>query len=197
MKKILAALLAFFASGVVSASAFASEPYLSYGAGSVWFNELKTNPPQFVSGGMNMDFAVGLRSGNYRVELDDSAQANLDGLLSVFVGYVDVLSVSALMLNGYYDFTPHTGFLRPYVTAGAGVADVGINNLSIWTNRSYSADHRVFGYQIGGGFLLPVIGNFDLDFRYRYLSTSKVHDTTIGDFDVASQSVLLGLQCHF
>ncbi|NTU68274.1 MAG: porin family protein [Chlorobiaceae bacterium] len=197
MKKIIATFLTIVTIGSLTTSALAAQPYISGGAGATWFNEIKSTPPQMVAAGLNLNAAVGLASGNYRAEVEYGGQGNIDWLASFMFGEMNLLTTSSWMLNGYYDFSPDEGWLRPYVTAGAGLANVGIHNWSLWSNETYTADHTVFAYEAGVGALVPLVANFDLDLRYRYFATDKLHDTRLGSFDIASQSLMCGLLYRF
>jgi len=64
-----------------------------------------------------------------------------------------------------------------------------------------SANDQVtaIAYQIGAGVAIPLSDTVKLDARYRYFSTGKIggittSQLTISDFNIISNSVLLGLR---
>jgi len=89
-------------------------------------------------------------------------------------------NVTSLMANAYYDL-PVGGGIKPYVTAGVGVAQVryvqfGINGLPnpVYSNplNQQDNDSTTFAYQFGAGIAVPVSKKVTLDARYRYFTTA-------------------------
>ena len=89
-------------------------------------------------------------------------------------------SVTSLLANAYYDI-PVGGGVKPYVTAGAGVAQIRYVGFGVYDlpnpagsnelNRS-NADTMAFAYQLGAGISVPVSNTVTLDARYRYFATA-------------------------
>jgi opacity protein-like surface antigen len=97
----------------------------------------------------------------------------------------DVTSL-ALLFNGYYDFLKGSK-LRPYITGGAGLANVEISILDS------SNDDTVFVYQAGAGIGYDISENTTLDLRYRYLGT--LSDPM--DLEYSGHSVSVGVRYSF
>ena len=105
------------------------------------------------------------------------------------------ISVLSFMANGYYDI-PVFGRTQPYITAGAGVANVNAHGLAAqngWPNIP-SINETAFAYQLGVGVTLPIGDNIKLDARYRYFATNVIVDTLFENSRLSSNSVLLGLK---
>ena len=96
------------------------------------------------------------------------------------------------MANAYYDLNAVVA--NPYLTAGIGVAEVGVNNVP---NPPYiiNETHSVLGYQFGAGVAIPVTKFIDIDARYRYFGTSRVTlSNDNGNFILPGSSFLVGLR---
>jgi len=107
------------------------------------------------------------------------------------------IAVTSVLANGYYDIK--AGAVNPYLTAGIGWTSVDVNKVGIVINPNpRDESHSVLGYQFGAGVAIPVAKNVDIDARYRYFRTSTVRlDNSDGDFQFASNSVLVGLRLGF
>jgi len=97
-------------------------------------------------------------------------------------------NVTSLMANAYYDI-PVGGCIKPFVTAGAGVAQVryvDYNTSSLpnpdFSNvlNRYSENATAFAYQLGAGIAVPVSRNVTLDARYRYFTTARYNMQSFG-----------------
>jgi len=142
--------------------------------------------------------AVGFDFGNYRIEselvyqMNDFDEITLSFTLPGVGTYSNSQDVDgdatsfALLLNGYYDFLEGR-ILRPFITAGAGMAKVD----------SDYADDTVFAYQIGGGLCFEFSEKVIWDLRYRYFSTSDVEVEYVGDVGYSTHSVLLDIRYSF
>jgi len=100
----------------------------------------------------------------------------------------DVTNLS-LLFNGYYDFLKGSA-VRPYITAGIGVARV---------NAQVEGDDdtdSVFAYQVGVGLSYNMSENVALDFGYRYFATSDI-DVSGLELSNSSHSLLLGARYDF
>ena len=104
------------------------------------------------------------------------------------------ISVVSFMANGYYDL-PSFSNVRPYVTAGIGVANVNTNGLAMWGGLPDlpSINETGLAYQAGIGVTFPLSNTVKLDARYRYFATSVTVDTAFENNKLSSNSVLLGL----
>ena len=97
-------------------------------------------------------------------------------------------NVTSLMVNAYYLF-PVGGGIKPFVTAGTGVAqvryaDFNINNLpnpddSNVLNRN-TDNTTTFAYQLGAGVAVPVSRNVTFDAFYRYFTTARYNMPSFG-----------------
>ena len=126
--------------------------------------------------------AGGADFGDFRIESELVYQVNdiedIDGDISSFT----------LLLNGYYDFMK--GYvLRPYITAGIGLAiveaDIGI-----------SEDDIVPAYQVGVGISYDICKKAALDLRYRYSATSDPDFDGV-EAEYSTYSILLGARYYF
>ena len=105
------------------------------------------------------------------------------------------ISVLSFLANGYFDI-PAFGVAQPYITAGAGVANVNAGSLALPGGLPGlpSVNESAFAYQVGVGFTIPLSGNIKLDARYRYFATNVTVDTLFENKRLSSNSVLLGLK---
>ena len=94
-------------------------------------------------------------------------------------------NITSLMANAYYDI-PVGGGIKPYVTAGVGMAEVRYVDMNIngLPNPNYSntlnqesTDSTAFAYQLGAGISVPVSNKVTLDARYRYFATAHYNMT--------------------
>ncbi len=105
------------------------------------------------------------------------------------------ISVLSFLANAYYDI-PVFGAAQPYITAGAGIANVNANTLSLPAGLPDlpSINETAFAYQVGFGFSIPLGNTIRLDARYRYFATDVIVDTAFEHNSLSSNSVLLGLK---
>jgi outer membrane autotransporter protein len=106
----------------------------------------------------------------------------------------DVTSLSFLA-NVYYDFVNSTPF-TPYLTAGAGVAWLDVNDLAVAGMRVGDSDDTVFAYQFGAGVGYAINKNLTVDLKYRYFATEDPKFDGI-DAEFANHNVYLGLRYNF
>ena len=199
-----------FSAVMFTAPAYAAESpsyYVSGNVGASWFNDMvpnngnDQNNPLSTSGGINVMGAFGIKwCDTYRLEAELGYQRNNakqvieNAVVYDMQGY---LSVTSILANGYYDFK--VGGVDPYLTAGIGWASVGINDVDkVSTSNLSSESHSVLAYQFGAGVAIPVAKNVAVDARYRYFRTSTVGmNNSNGDFQIGSNSALLGLRVGF
>ena len=212
MKKSLALFGAFLTAGMITAPAYAAESpsyYISGNVGASWFNDvnIKDHVTQInkesvtTDAGITVLGALGVKwCDRYRVEAEYGYQRNNAKEGSDSRGSAPMkgnIAVTSVLANGYYDFK--AGAVNPYLTAGIGWTSVGVNNVGVVINPNpRDESHSVLGYQFGAGVAIPVAKNVDIDARYRYFRTSTVRlDNSDGDFQFASNSVLVGLRLGF
>lgn len=123
------------------------------------------------------------------------------------------LQTSAVMLSGYYDFTPYKNF-TPYAMLGIGVAANKASDLNINNNEGIikGASKTNYAWQAGSGVLYKITKNTDIDFSYRYLNagpvstTAQYNDNLLGrtadindkiQVKMTSHNLLIGLTYSF
>jgi opacity protein-like surface antigen len=109
--------------------------------------------------------------------------------------------VTSYLLNGYYDFELNAPAVA-YVTGGLGRANVSVNNMrgSGATTILVNTDDDAFAWQIGTGVCYAFTDKLSLDFRYRYMTTSRLsfdgyHGAYKADF--ATHIFMIGLRLAF
>lgn len=111
------------------------------------------------------------------------------------------LSNTDLFGNLFYDF--HTGTIfTPYLGVGAGVAEVGSDNIGVLNNgTSFKGTNTEFAYQGIGGIAAQLDPNWALTADYRYVATPdpKVHVTSgRGAYlDNQSHNIVVGIRYSF
>jgi opacity protein-like surface antigen len=95
------------------------------------------------------------------------------------------LSFTTVMANGYYDFDMGSG-LSPYVTAGAGIADVN-------TADNY-VDQTVFAWKVGAGVGVKLASNVTFDLGYQYLSPEGLSSVIHEKVNWAGHNILAGIR---
>jgi len=104
------------------------------------------------------------------------------------------LSVLALMANGAYDFDLGISW-RPYVLAGAGVAQVSLNDVTA-AGAIVDDEAFVMAFQAGLGVNYALTDNWSLELGYRFFSTlePELDDAAGNPFDsqVATHNLLFG-----
>jgi opacity protein-like surface antigen len=144
--------------------------------------------------------AVGLDGSMYRLEAEIGYQSSsvdkavvIDGTVLDVDGDVE-LSVMSYMANGYIDFELPMSPIKPFITAGAGLANAEISGDEL----DIAEDDTVFAWQIGAGAGFSVAPMVTLDARYRYFAASDLSfsDDTI-KIGLNSHSVLLGVRVGF
>ena len=103
-------------------------------------------------------------------------------------------SSTALLINGYYDFVNKSP-MTPFISAGAGLARVDINDMNVVGSGipNTNEDDTVFAYQIGAGVGFAVSPKVNLDLKYRYLGTSDPEFGT-ADAEYSSHNVYAGVR---
>ncbi len=198
MKKSLSIFCAVLTAGMLTAPAYAANPYISGNCGATWFDNINTSAgAQLISGGINVTGAVGMAMDNFRLEAEVGNQTNIDQVITAVFGLNGgSVSATSLLVNAYYDIKG--GGVEPYLTAGVGPTWISADDwVALPGNKRYSAKYTTLGYQFGAGVAIPLSDHFAIDARYRYFGTSTINDNTIGNFKIASSSALVGLRYEF
>ncbi len=189
----------------------ASGPYLGLSAGYNWTRDTNVNAGTAFN---KMDFSegyTGILEGGYR--FDNGLRPALE------VGYskdvVDTISggpvgrygsggnMAAITIMGVVNYDFHTGTaLRPYVSAGAGLARLHMNRVGSLSAPGVLYDDwdSTFAWQVGAGFSYAVADNMDLTVGYRYLDTDKgtfKAGTQRAKADYRSHTALIGVRYVF
>jgi len=131
--------------------------------------------------GFATSFAGGVNFGMFRVEGEIGYQINdIDRVTGGGYSYnanADAYCLSFLV-NGYIDFV-NTSRFTPYISAGIGIANVGVESdddyycdgYSCYDSDYYDDDDTVFAYQVGAGVAYAINKNMTLDLKYRFFAT--------------------------
>lgn len=185
-----------------STLAHATSPYASFSAGMGFLTDSEaddgtTTVENFFGykSGLLVNGAVGLDGDMYRVEAAIGYQVNdIDNLLGVEVpSELDWrVSILSLMANAYFDIESEGSKVEPYLTAGAGVANVNFKD------AIGSDDDTVFAYQFGAGIGIEISENTIIDLGYRYFATSDIDPGDYGiNYGIASHNALVGVRAGF
>lgn len=159
-------------------------------------------------------------SSEYETGYSISGAAGISGLLGVRglrgeieIGYnsADVESrnvgtfgrtdVTFGLASVYYDFDTGS-FLRPFIGAGVGIADVNFDNHGISGVGVVLDDNSTaFAYHLTGGVNMRLSDSLNLELAYRYFGTAgaelTARDGTRNDIDVSDHQILVGLRQSF
>ncbi|UZJ41031.1 outer membrane beta-barrel protein [Prosthecochloris sp. SCSIO W1101] len=202
MKKftsLCVALLVFFASAPL---AQAATPYVSASASLALLSDsdieewgVTTEEAIEYKTGFAVNGALGLDGGMYRIEGAVGYQVNdwdeINGI--ELADNVDAeVSILSFMANGYLDIEMPVSIVTPYLTAGAGVA-----NVSFDFGDGDSDDDMVFAYQFGAGVGIAAVPNVMLDLGYRYFATEDVSPADDVEVSIASHNIMAGVRVNF
>ncbi|MCL2335595.1 MAG: OmpA family protein [Endomicrobia bacterium] len=98
-------------------------------------------------------------------------------------------NMQSYMLNMYFDF-PTKFILKPYLSAGAGFADMK------YDDGVGSAQNTIFAYGLGAGVSYPVTDNVNVDLGYRFLKAGGM-DVGGANLQNYAHDVYLGLRYTF
>lgn len=161
-------------------------PYISASIGLGIAGDWKENgwPAERIKNGIPYNVALGYNFGSTRLEAAGGYQKH------DWRDYGDDATVKTLMGNGYYDFgSPSSGF-RPYLMAGAGIADVSVS----WDTNSIT----VFAWQVGAGVGVKLGSGWTFDLGYRYLKPSSLKCPTDNNkVDWELHNVMAGFRYQF
>jgi opacity protein-like surface antigen len=208
MKKVLCTSLVA-ASFVFTATAYSADGmYLSADVGMALAEDADVGvegEPEVMSiefdSGVAVTGAIGYRMGNVRMEAEIGYQNNDTDQISYSFLSLPLsgdMTATSFLANGYYDFTNSSRF-TPFVTAGLGMAEVEIDDLTVPGSGEPAAsdDDTVFAWQVGAGVSYAVNANLDLEMKYRYF---VIDDVEIFDGEVESPSshnIYLGMRYTF
>ncbi len=150
--------------------------------------------------------AVGYKFGMPRLEAEILYQSNdydkHNATGSAAVDATGDISSLAFMVNGYLDFANESSF-TPFIMAGAGVANVEIDNLRSSGSQLADNDDTVFAYQVGAGVAVDINENFILDFKYCYFGTGDqdfpdiLNGSGTLENEFASHNITIGFRYSF
>lgn len=171
-------------------SACAATPYVSGSVGIAMMEDSDVQIGGVDDGripydtGMAATIAAGLDTGSTRIEGEVGYQENgIEDSDDVEV------AITTFLVNGYYDFELPASPVKPYLSAGIGVADVNAEELALGDDSSL-----VLAGQVGAGVGFAVAPALTLDARYRYLMTTEAEFNGDYDISVGSHNVMLGLR---
>ncbi len=158
--------------------------------------------------------AFGVRTEKiYRGEIEISTQKN-DPDQAAVGAFRNItvdgdIACRALLANGYYDFVGESRF-TPYISAGLGMAEVSVNDVTVRIPNPASTDALplpdtvynfddeaiTFAYQLGAGVGYTFGPHFTLDLKYRYFTTNKVK-LIDGKMDFVTHNFYAGVRYGF
>ena len=157
----------------------APRPYISGQLGVAFLADSDVTEPGYYTETLEFDpgfattFAGGANFGMFRVEGEIGYQINdIDRVTGGGYSYnanADVYCLSFLV-NGYIDFVNRSRF-TPYISAGIGIANVGVESDYYYDSDYYDDDDTVFAYQVGAGVAYAINRNMTLDLKYRFFAT--------------------------
>jgi opacity protein-like surface antigen len=161
------------------------------------------------SGAIGREFAFAGYGMRAELELgyltNDIDSHNVGGaVLGNFTGGAHSVKPAALygLANGYIDFDNWGGPIKPYVSAGIGIASVdfdghGVAGPGVVMNDSAAG----FAWQIGTGISYKLTDRVDLELGYRFFNVENAGLTSVGgvssDVDLRSHQVNAGLRYRF
>jgi opacity protein-like surface antigen len=211
MKKMLSALSAGLLVMLFTGSnAHAVSPYVSGSVGLGYMTDSEVDVSGVHAADLEYDSgflvtgAVGVKADMYRLEAEVGYQTNdlnkftepgstgeavTDGSLNTF----------SVLANGYLDFGMTDSKIVPFVTAGVGLASVGLESTSDF-GGDIDVDDTVLAYQLGAGMGIELSPSVMMDVRYRYFATADPEFDVDGEklkLDVDSHNVMLGMRVGF
>lgn len=149
--------------------------------------------------------SVGLIGGMYRSEIEVSHQSHDFDKISASgisiapedIGLSGQTSALSALINAYFDFDAGAN-IKPYLTAGAGIANVDFEgSVDIEdTTENFDASDTAFAYKLGGGLGFDVTENFTIDLGYRFFSAHSLKFETMRT-EVKSHNLSAGFRFRF
>lgn len=179
MKRLYGIVLGVLALAASDRNADAAMPYASFSGGLAMLSSID----RYYDSGYALTGAAGLDRGRYRFEAELGYQKN------AIKNSVADISMTTYMANGYYDLELPLAQVKPFVTAGLGVATFNDDN-----GAGKTVSDRVFAWQAGAGAGFSVSPLVNIDARYRYFSASDPQLTGNSRYSIGSHNVSLGLR---
>ncbi|MDF2764319.1 MAG: surface antigen msp4 family protein [Rhodospirillales bacterium] len=165
-------------------------------AGGVDF-DFESDTGWLVGAAVGYGFDFGLRTEAeiaYRMnDLDEGSVAGVD------FGVDGDTTALSFMGNLWFD-VPVAWAVRPFIGAGAGMAQVSLNDAEAGAGEIADDSDWVFAYQLGAGLGYRLNPTLDLTAEYRYFATDDPELEAFGidaDYEYASHSVLFGVRYSF
>lgn len=166
-------------------SAIAASPYLSGSAALSLLGDSDVTPRSY-DAGYALAGAVGLDSGQYRLEAELGSRKN--GVKNS----PGTISMTTFMGNAAVDLELPLAPVKPFLTAGVGLARVNEEQAV-----SGNVDDTVFAWQIGIGAGFPVAPLVSCNVQYRYFATSDPELADRKTYTVDAHNLMLGLRVGF
>ena len=175
-KAVTAIVLGFAALTGFAPSADAAMPYARASVGLASMGDSGYTARSYDTG-YNLVGAVGLDGGHYRVEAEIGYQNN------EIKDVLKNLSMTTYMANYYMDIAFPVVPVKPFLTAGVGVANV----------YGTGDNDRVVAWQVGAGAGFNVFPFATLDLQYRHAGTAN--PVLAGrEYSIGTNNVLVGLR---
>jgi outer membrane protein OmpA-like peptidoglycan-associated protein len=203
MKTTLAVAAAAVALATGAARAETSAPYISFGAGASFLEDMDfsrggvTNERGSDNPGWGLSLAGGIGVfNNFRTELELSHRDNsLKGAGS--------MEADSVMLNFLYDIPIKFASFTPYIGAGAGASWINADNVGTASFGSVDDRDMVWAYQGIVGVASDLAPNWKITLDYRYFSTfdDPKFNSSVGTGKVEGEytdhMVMVGLRYTF
>ncbi|MCR9219419.1 MAG: OmpA family protein [Alphaproteobacteria bacterium] len=150
----------------------------SYGGGAIGFD---------YAGPWRGELELGFRSN----DVDSVGAANASG----------AVDVTALMINGFYDFEGLLGPVTPYLGAGVGLAQIKAEDVFPVNGALSESSDNVLAAQLLAGAAVEIVQDLDLTGQYAYFMTRDAelrNAAGVGyDLEYAAHTFTLGLRFNF
>lgn len=174
---------------------FLSDSDVSYSSGA-------TREASFDTG-YDVSLKVGTQINQLRIEGQvQYAENDLDEIRagSVVANASGDISVTAFTANAIWVLAPQQKF-HPYIGAGAGFAEVALNDVSAGGTKVADDSDTVFAYQLMVGVEVDVAPRAALYAGYHYLATADPEFQDVGgsnfEAEYASHNIAVGLRYSF
>lgn len=140
--------------------------------------------------------------GNMRYELEYfNSENSLSGAATLFPGQLSGdMTVDALMLNAFYDFTNET-LITPYIGAGIGGARTSLQSVDLALSGGETDTQMAYQLMTGLSYEPKILRNVAFSVGYRYFSIFDNAEFANGanqtDIDFDSHNVEVGARFRF
>lgn len=213
MRPMLAVAAVALLPAVAQAQDMVSGPYLGLQGGYTWTQDLETEAGSYRYEADFEDGWTGIVEGGYR--LSNGLRAGLEiGYTSSTIGDIaggppgraggagDVTAMTYMGVIGYE--LNAIGPVRPYVSAGVGVATVKLDDAAdlFGPGETFNDKDTGVAWQVGAGVAYAVSPNLDLTLGYRFLDTGIIRVSQDGNgqrasFDYQNHTAMVGLRWTF